>query len=86
MRVSRRSLAFVLMLPVTGCVFAVGSDDDGTEALRDRVRALEKRVDRMEQHPAVVFDSGRNAKVYKVIDGKVIQEEPADVEAPKEPK
>lgn len=37
------------LLPLTGCVFAVGSDDEGTEALRDRVRALEKRVDRIER-------------------------------------
>ena len=48
MRRTRAALFGALLLPLTGCVFAVGVDDDKTEGLRDRVRTLEKRVDRLE--------------------------------------
>ena len=44
----RRAAALLLLLPAAGCVFAVGGDDEGNEALRDRVRALERRIDRLE--------------------------------------
>jgi hypothetical protein len=44
----RRAAALAFLLPAAGCVFAVGGDDDGNEELRDRVRMLEHRIDRLE--------------------------------------
>jgi len=44
----RRGLALLLALPMAGCVFAVSGDDDENEELRDRVRALEHRIERLE--------------------------------------
>lgn len=49
MRSVRRVLSAALVLPLAGCVFAVGSDDDEIEGLRDRVREMERRVDRLER-------------------------------------
>jgi len=44
----RRVVRLALVaLSLSGCVFAVGSGGDN-EPLRDRVRELEKRVDRLE--------------------------------------
>jgi hypothetical protein len=80
----RAALFAALLLPLTGCVFAVGSDDEGTEALRDRVRDLEKRVDRMER-PTIRWESGVDSR-YIIQDGKAIQEVPAPVEPAKDPK
>ncbi len=40
------ALLGLLTLPLSGCVFAVGHGE--SEALRDRVRDLEKRVERLE--------------------------------------
>ena len=72
----RCALFTVLLLPLTGCVFAVGSDDDETERLRDRVRELEKRLDRIENPTTLV------------IEGKTYREVPVEpVPAPgKDPK
>ena len=64
----RAALFTVLMLPLTGCVFAVGSDDDETERLRDRVRELEKRVDRIERPPVLVIEG----KTYKEVPAEPI--------------
>jgi len=47
----RRGLALLLLLPSAGCVFAVGADDEACDDLRDRVRALERRIDRLEGAP-----------------------------------
>jgi hypothetical protein len=44
----RRGFALLLAAPMAGCVFAVSGDDDETEALRDRVRHLEHRIERLE--------------------------------------
>ena len=48
MRAIRRLLPLAFLLPLGGCVFAVGGDGEGNEKLRDKVRDLEKRVDRLE--------------------------------------
>ena len=56
-----------LLLPLTGCVFAGGSDDEGNEALRDRVRELEKRVDRIERPSQVITIQEATGKVQKVV-------------------
>jgi len=85
MKVPRRSLAFLLMMPLTGCVFAVGSDDEGNEKLRDRVRDLEKRVDRIER-PAMVLESGHGTGSFRVIEGSAITVVPAEPEPVKDPK
>jgi len=80
----RAALFGALLLPLTGCVFAVGSDDEGTEALRDRVRALEGRVDRIE-HPGQ--DRGRNMKTYRVNEGGAYMPAgPSEVEPEKDPR
>jgi len=64
MKRARTALFAAMLLPLTGCVFAVGSDDEGTEALRDRVRALEKRVDRIER-PTPINIQGASEKDAK---------------------
>ena len=52
---TRAALFAAMLLPLTGCVFAVGADDEGTEKIRDEVRELERRVDRLERPATVVY-------------------------------
>jgi len=47
----RAVLGLAAALPLAGCVFAVGTDSEGDELLRDRVRELEHRVERLERGP-----------------------------------
>ena len=69
----RTALFAATLLPLTGCVFAVGSDDEETERLRDRVRDLEQRVDRIDPPPVIVIEG----KTYKEV-----LPEPAPAPAP----
>jgi hypothetical protein len=47
MKSVRRVLPVLLLLPLAGCVLAIDGDGDN-EKLRDRVRELERRIDRLE--------------------------------------
>lgn len=47
MKAVRALVVLSLVLPLGGCIFAVGGKGE-SEALRDRVRDLEKRVERLE--------------------------------------
>lgn len=60
----RLGVALLLLLPAAGCVFAVGGDDERNEELRDRVRALEHRIDRLEGEPAVQYGRARRSTEF----------------------
>ena len=47
MRVRRLAVLLLLAAPLGGCIFAVGSGGE-SEALRDKVRDLENRMERLE--------------------------------------
>jgi hypothetical protein len=91
MKRTRAALFTAMLLPLTGCVFAVGADDEGTEKIRDQVRELEKRVDRLERPQTVVISGEKGVQVH-IVDGTVGQEmkvEPTPAPAPapaKDPK
>jgi len=82
MKGSRAALFAVLLLPLTGCVFAVGVDDDKNEALRDRVRDLERRMDRMDRPRPM----GPPATIVPRSDVIEAPREPSVPVPPKEPK
>ena len=69
MRVIRRLLPLAFLLPLGGCVFAVGGDGEGNEKLRDKVRDLEKRVDRLENGGTFSL-MGRNRLIRLIQDSK----------------
>ena len=61
MKLRRLAAAVLVALPLSGCVFAVGSGDN--EPLRDRVRKLEKRVEKLESPGQVqIFSISGDAK------------------------
>jgi hypothetical protein len=50
MKRPRTAAALLLLLPLSGCVFAVGTgDDEKADEMRDRIRAMERRLDRLER-------------------------------------
>jgi hypothetical protein len=54
MRRPRTAAALLLLFPLSGCVFAVGVEgEDEADELRDRVRAMERRLERLE-HAGVI--------------------------------
>jgi hypothetical protein len=73
-----RALGLLLLLPLTGCVFAVGADDEGTEKLRDRVRELERRLDRLEAPPSQVLVLPRGGITIQGTTGTIETEPPKD--------
>ena len=84
MRPARLVLAAALLLPLGGCVLAVGEGEN--EGLRDRVRDLERRVDRMERpgmpepmHPGMHVPMFRSGEFHPAPPGR---EPPPPMEPP----
>ncbi len=79
-----RLLPLAFLLPLGGCVFAVGGDGEN-ESLRDKVRGLEKRVDRLEHRGGQGIIT-INGKAMEMRGGVMIREEKEEEEEGEEGK